>query len=131
MNVRGVDFVVYHVPDMRRAKDFYRKTLGLARGGEYTGTWAEFATEPATLCLRATHLTPAQAARNPGQIRWAHAPAVALAVGDVYAAVEELRTKDVPIIAEPWETGVCHKAYIADPFGNPICLHQRKDGTFG
>ena|ERR687885_2823719 len=131
MKVRAVDFVVYHVPDMRQAKQFYGQTLGLARGGEYTSSWAEFATEPATLCLRTTHLSPGEAARNPQQRKWVDAPAVALAVDDVYAAVEELRAKGVQILVEPWETNVCYKAFIADPFGNPICLHQRKDGTAG
>ena len=45
------------------------------------------------------------------------------------AAVEELRAKGVEVLLEPWETR--DKAYVADPFGNPICLHQRKDGTAG
>jgi uncharacterized Ntn-hydrolase superfamily protein/catechol 2,3-dioxygenase-like lactoylglutathione lyase family enzyme len=128
--VRAVDYVVYHVPDMRKAKAFYRKTLGLSPRGEYTATWAEFGADPTTLCLRATHEGPG-AREDPGQIRQMEAPAVALAVDDVYAAVEELRTQGVQILVEPWETSVCFKAFIADPFGNPICLHQRKDGTVG
>ena len=45
--------------------------------------------------------------------------------------MEELRAQGVPVLVEPWETAVCHKAFIADPFGNPLCLHQRKDGTAG
>jgi catechol 2,3-dioxygenase-like lactoylglutathione lyase family enzyme len=131
MNVRGIDFVVYHVPDMRRAKAFYRRTLGLAPRGEYTGSWAEFGTEPTTLCLRTTHLGPGEARANPKQVKWVPTPAIALAVADVSAVVEELRGQGVAILVEPWETRVCHKAFIADPFGNPICLHQRKDGTAG
>ncbi len=129
MNVRGVDFVVYHVPDMRRAKAFYRQTLGLSPKGEYTGYWAEFGTEPTRLCLRAMRHPPGTPAD--AQPRWVDAPTIALAVRDVSAAVEELRAKGVEVLLEPWETRVCHKAYIADPFGNPICLHQRKDGTAG
>ena len=49
VGIRAIDYVVYHVPDMRKAKAFYRKTLGLAPRGEYTGSWAEFGTEPTTL----------------------------------------------------------------------------------
>ena len=131
MNVRAIDYVVYHVPNMRQAKAFYRQTLGLAPRGEYTASWAEFGTEPTTLCLRTTHLSPGEVQRNPHQIKWVETPAVALAVADVSAAVEELRAQGVSILVEPWETAVCHKAFIADPFGNPICLHQRKDGTAG
>jgi catechol 2,3-dioxygenase-like lactoylglutathione lyase family enzyme len=129
MNVCAVDLVVYHVPDMRRAKAFYRQTLGLSPRGEYTEYWAEFGTEPTRLCLRASYHPPAVPKET--QPHWVDAPAVALAVDDVGAAVAELRAKGVEIVLEPWETRVCHKAFIADPFGNPICLHQRKDGNAG
>ena len=120
MRVRAVDFVVYTVPDMQKAKAFYHGTLGLPRGGEYTGFWAEFATEPVALCLC-----------DPDPGPWEGGTAVALAVDDVPAAVDELRAQGVPILMEPTETGVCRIAFIADPFGNRICLHQRKDGTAG
>jgi predicted enzyme related to lactoylglutathione lyase len=117
---------------LERASPLERKTLGLSRGSEYTGSWAEFATEPTTLCLRTTRLSHGEAAKHPQQRRWVDAPAaVALAVDDVAAAVEELRAQGVAILVEPWETAVCFKAFIADPFGNPICLHQRKNGTAG
>jgi predicted enzyme related to lactoylglutathione lyase len=120
MRVRAVDFVVYNVPDMKRAKAFYHGTLGLPRGGEYTGFWAEFATEPVALCLCDPYPGP-----------WEGGTAVALAVDDVSAAVDELRANGVSILMEPTETGVCRIAFVADPFGNRICLHQRKDGTAG
>ena len=86
---------------------------------------------PTTLCLRTTHLSPGEARRNPNQVKWVDTPAVTLAVADVTAAVGDLRAQGVSILIEPWETAVGHKAFIADPFGNPICLHQRKDGTAG
>ena len=120
MRVRAVDFVVYNIPDMAKAKAFYSGVLGLPRGGEYTGFWAEFATEPVTLCLC-----------DPDPGPWEGSTAIALAVDDVYAAVEELRAKAVRVLMEPVETGVCHTAFIEDPFGNRICIHQRKDGTAG
>jgi predicted enzyme related to lactoylglutathione lyase len=53
------------------------------------------------------------------------------AVPDVRAAVEELRAAGVPIRVEPWERGVCWNAMIADPDGNLVRLHERKDGTAG
>jgi predicted enzyme related to lactoylglutathione lyase len=56
---------------------------------------------------------------------------VALAVDDVSAAVEELRDKGVVIKMEPLETGDCYMAVVAEPDGNQIVIHQRKDGTFG
>jgi predicted enzyme related to lactoylglutathione lyase len=32
---------------------------------------------------------------------------------------------------EPIETPVCFMAVVADPDGNQILIHHRKDGTFG
>jgi predicted enzyme related to lactoylglutathione lyase len=37
----------------------------------------------------------------------------------------------VKILIEPVETRVCWMAWIADPAGNRLCLHSRKDGTAG
>jgi predicted enzyme related to lactoylglutathione lyase len=62
---------------------------------------------------------------------WRGGPAVALAVDAVHAAIEELRAKGVEVLADPRETGGCFTAYLADPDGNRICLHQRMDGTAG
>jgi predicted enzyme related to lactoylglutathione lyase len=56
---------------------------------------------------------------------------VALAVDDVGQAVEELRGKGVTIAMETIESPVCWMAVVADPDGNQVLLHQRKNGTFG
>jgi predicted enzyme related to lactoylglutathione lyase len=121
MKTKAVDFVVYNVTDMAKAVAFYRDTLGMAfdfnEEGEF---WTEFDSPPVSFALC-----------RPGDGDWKGPPAVALAVEDVYAAVEELRKKGVRVLAEPEETSVCHMAFIADPDGNRICLHQRKDGTAG
>ena len=125
MRTRAIDFVVYPVTDLPRALAFYRDTLGLrfplteeaAEPGDF---WTEFDSPPVALALCA-----------PPSDDWRGPPAVALAVDDVRAAVEELRTKGVPILAEPRDTGGCTTAYVADPDGNRVCLHQRHDGTAG
>jgi len=49
----------------------------------------------------------------------------------VVEAVEELKGKGVTVYMQPMETPVCWLAAIVDPDGNPVGLHQRKDGTFG
>lgn len=54
-----------------------------------------------------------------------------MAVDDVKKAVEYLKTKKVKIVEEPNETEVCFMATVADPDGNEIKLHRRKDGTVG
>jgi predicted enzyme related to lactoylglutathione lyase len=123
MKTKALDFVVYSVPDMKKAFAFYRDTLGidfpLVEEGK---TWTEFDSPPLALALHQP---------REGSFSWPGTPAVGLAVDDVYAAVEELRAKGVKIVSEPVETSVCHMAFIEDPFGNRLCLHQRKDGTVG
>jgi predicted enzyme related to lactoylglutathione lyase len=119
--VRALDYFVYTVADMDRAVTFYRDTLGMHFGfGERSGFWTEFDSPPVALALCA-----------PGDGDWKGPPAAALAVPDVRAKVEQLRAQGVPILAEPVETGVCVMAFVADPDGNRVCLHQRKDGTAG
>jgi predicted enzyme related to lactoylglutathione lyase len=120
MRVRAVDFVVVNVSDVDRALAFYRETLGMTFPlTEDSAHWKELDTPPVALALRLD-------AGNPGVNA-----AVALAVDDLSAAVEELRAKGVPILLEPYETDVCYTAMIGDPDGNLLLLHQRKDGTAG
>src|ERR671936_900653 len=124
MKPRAVDFVSYTVTDMNRSEAFYRDALGLRvttqRGepGTRSNGFMEFEAGGTTISL--TKLPEP----HPNAI-------VALAVEDVGAAVEELRGKDVPIRMEPLETPDCFMAVVADPDGNQILIHQRKDGTFG
>ena len=123
--VRAIDFVMYNTKDIRRARAFYQKIFGLKRGGEWNDFWSEFATAPVTLSLNGP---PNK--RHPDW-QWAGPACVALAVDDVRAAVAACRRRRVKILIEPIETRVCWMAWIADPDGNRICLHSRKDGTAG
>lgn len=53
MQIKGVDFVLYHVSDYKRAVEFYRDILGLKLGEEYGGYWGEFAVGSVTLAISA------------------------------------------------------------------------------
>jgi predicted enzyme related to lactoylglutathione lyase len=121
--VRAVDFVMYCVRDMRRTRAFYRDLFGLKRGGEWNAFWSEFKTAPVTLCLNGPSDKP--------NWNWQGPAAVALAVGDIHATIRECRRRKVKVLLDPVESSVCWMAFIADPEGNRICLHQRKDGTAG
>ena len=125
MQTRAVDYVVYNVSDLEKAIPFYRDTLGLPFDYVYEGWWAEFNVQPVSLALCAP---PVGQAPQPG---YQGGATVALAVQDISAAVETLRRQGVPILLEPQESPVCYTATIADPDGNRINLHQRKDGTAG
>ncbi len=123
MQVEQVDFVAIPTRDIAKATAFYRDVLGLAlsqeRGepGTRGNGYMEF--ECGGVSIGLTQMEPLPNA------------AMALAVDDVYAAVEELRGKGVTIGMEPVETGDCFIAAIEDPEGNQIVIHQRKDGTAG
>ena len=121
--VRAVDFIMYCTRDMRRTRKFYRELFGLKRGGEWNNFWSEFKTSPVTLCLNGPSTRP--------NWNWQGPAAIAFAVPDIQAAIKACRRRKVKILIEPVETRVCWMAFIADPEGNRICLHQRKDGTAG
>jgi predicted enzyme related to lactoylglutathione lyase len=123
MKIRAVDFVGYHVSDLKRSVAFYRDILGLqflADSSDVEKGWAEFQIGNVTFDMLA--FDPARAGTSSG---------LALAVDDVKKALEELRSKGVKVVQEQYETRVCWGAGIADPDGNQIYLHQRKDGTAG
>ncbi|HET7535631.1 MAG TPA: VOC family protein, partial [Candidatus Didemnitutus sp.] len=123
--VRALDFVMYNTKDLRATRAFYQKLFGFKRGEEWTDWWSEFDTKPLTLCLNGN-----EHQRHP-EWDWSGPACVALAVDDVPAAVEQCRKNGVTVLIEPTETRVCWMAWIADPDGNRICLHSRKDGTTG
>jgi len=123
--VRAVDFVMYCTSDMVRTRSFYQKLFGLKRGEEWNHFWSEFKSSPVTLCLNGPHHG------RDKQWNWQGPAAIALAVADIHGAIATCRKRKVKILIEPVETNVCWMAFIADPDGNRICLHQRKDGTAG
>ncbi len=123
--VRALDFVMYNTKDIRRTRAFYQKLFGFKRGHEWNDFWSEFATAPLTLCLNG----PSRSA-DP-KWNWQGPACVALAVDHVPTAIAQCRRRRVKILIEPVETRVCWMAWIADPAGNRICLHSRKDGTAG
>jgi predicted enzyme related to lactoylglutathione lyase len=155
MQPRAVDFVYYNVSDIGRAVAFYRDTLGITvrfhkgMDGFTLFPWAELDAGSLTIALVGTSGAPAAevdlSSKWP-EHRWvvdkpayfeppAHdqqgGATVALAVEDVAATVTELRAKGVRIVMEPLESPVCYIAIVADPDGNRIALHQRKNGTYG
>ena len=46
-------------------------------------------------------------------------------VDDVPAARKELETKRVAFSADTIDSGVCHMAFVHDPVGNSLLLHDR------
>jgi len=122
--VRAVDFVMYCTTNMSRTRAFYQKLFGFKPGEEWNAGWSEFASEPLTFCLDGP-------AKGQKKSIWDGPPAIAFAVSDIHTAVAKCRRRKVKVLQPPKETRVCWMAFIVDPSGNRICLHQRKDGTAG
>ena len=120
MKIRGVDYVMYYVSDLKKGVDFYKNVLGLKPVGEPGESWAEFQAGNVTFDIGTYDKEMVGKCSGVG-----------FAVEDVAKALTELKKKGVKIIDEVWESPVCHGASIADPDGNKIGLHNRKDGTFG
>jgi predicted enzyme related to lactoylglutathione lyase len=116
---------MYCTKNIRRTRAFYQRLFGLKKGAEWNDFWSEFRTAPLTLCLNGP-----SSPRRP-EWNWQGPACIALAVDDVPKAVAACRRRGVKILIEPVETRVCWMAWIADPDGNRICLHSRKDGTAG
>lgn len=127
MQVRAVDFIGIPVAEIGPAKEFYGGHLGLRQTSGFEG-WAEYEAGNVTIALiqvGAEAIAARGAAGPEGTV------GVALAVPDVRAAVEELRQKGVQIVQETADYPPCFMATLADPSGNYVWLHQRKDGTAG
>ncbi len=102
---------------MAVAQAFYRDTLGLTPLSESDG-WSEYDLGNVTLSIVKSDDMP------PGG-------AVALAVEDVEATLNELKAAGVTVIKGPDESPVCHFASVLDPDGNSLWIHHRKDGPAG
>lgn len=123
--VRALDFVMYNTKNIRRTRAFYQKLFGFKRGEEWNDWWSEFHTAPLTFCLNGT-----KHERRP-EWDWSGPACVAVAVDDVPKAVAVCRRRGVKVLIDATETRVCWMAWIADPDGNRICLHARKNGSAG
>jgi len=125
VQARGVDFILVSVSDVERARKFYGETLGLKAGSEWPPSWFEFGAGDTTIAIG----TPPPDAPQPPYRQ--SGVSFALAVADAKATLDELQQKGVEVRMGADETPVCFMGMVADPDGNQIWIHQRKDGTAG
>jgi extradiol dioxygenase family protein len=118
MNVSGVDFICVPVTDIEKAREFYGEVLGLESGKQW-GDMPGFEYETGNLTVAVMQSDAF------GQEFAPHTHPVALHVDDVAAAREELEGKGIEFAMDTLDSGVCHMAFFADPFGNGLMLHHR------
>jgi predicted enzyme related to lactoylglutathione lyase len=119
LNVERADFVAVPVQDLKRADDFYGKTLGLRRNPNSSERWVEYELGNVTLAL----VSPE--AMGPDFQAQGHQMPIGLRVADVEEARRKLEAEGVEFQHETIDSGVCHLATFRDPDGNALQLHRR------
>src|SRR5262249_34164859 len=118
MKIKSIAFVGIPVTDIRRARRFYERVLGLAVADEMMGgKWIEYTVGDATLAIA-----------NVGE-QWtpsAQGTGAAFEVEDFDGAIKHLQHHQVCFAAEPFETPCCHMAVVQDPDGNKLIVHKLK-----
>jgi glyoxylase I family protein len=114
METLGIHHVALNVADVDEAVAFYTEILGGRLRDDrpdfgIAGAWIDFGAQQ-------LHLIEAPVPRNLGQ----H---FAVRVGDIDAAVEELRAHGIEI-ADPVGPASRRQTFLDDPAGNVIELHQ-------
>jgi catechol 2,3-dioxygenase-like lactoylglutathione lyase family enzyme len=115
IGVSKVDFVAIPSTDVGRARGFYVDTLGL-RPDERN---------PAEFWVGDTCFSIYEPAQYGLEFQPQTRAPLALHVDDVEAARKELQDKGVEFMGDTLDTGVCHMAFVADPDGNILMLHNR------
>ena len=120
MKITEIAFSYYPVTDLKRARQFYERTLGLKQGttfGDENQGWIEYDIGPGTLAITnfASEWKPS-----------ADGGGVGLEVENFDSAIAELKTAGTRFRVEPTETPVCFMAVVFDPDGNAVCIHKRK-----
>jgi predicted enzyme related to lactoylglutathione lyase len=117
--VERADFVAVPVQDLKRADDFYGKTLGLRRNPDSGDRWVEYELGNVTLAL----VSPE--AMGPDFEAQGHQMPIALRVPDVDEAREKLEAEGVEFVHATIDSGVCRLATFRDLDGNALQLHRR------
>lgn len=123
MKVLEIAFTGYCVTDMQRAKGFYEGVLGLelsrtygSAGGDFE--WAEYDIGGGTLALIGGNSEDWKPSSQ--------GTACALEVDDFQAFVDKIKSSDVKVVFDVAESPICHMIVGADPDGNRIVIHKRK-----
>lgn len=118
--IKKVAFTMYPVENMKRAREFYEKTLQLVPGAvTVEGAWVEYDL-PGGGCFAITTLAEGvKPSANSGG-------SVAFEVEDLDALVEKLKVEGIKFKLDTFSTPVCRIAVILDSEGNAVTLHQLK-----
>jgi predicted enzyme related to lactoylglutathione lyase len=116
--IKRIAFTCYPVTDMVRSRTFYEGILGLEPCDNFREVWQEYDIDGTTFAI-SSMITEFV---KPGS-----QSSVTFEVNNLKATMLRLKAKGVSLVAEePVESPVCWMAFIKDPDGNTISLHQCK-----
>lgn len=111
--IKKIAFVRHRSTDIDADKKFYGETLGLTLAKDYHGKWLEFE-GPDGKTIAIEQMSPE------GTL-----PSVALETDDIDAEVAKLRAAGASFEQEEiLDSGVCKMAFVKDPSGNALIIHQ-------
>jgi predicted enzyme related to lactoylglutathione lyase len=97
---------------MARARKFYEEALGLSLGKDFGGKWVEYYPGE-TGCFAISTMFKGKGF------------GVSFEVDDLDGVFSRLKQGGAKVGAEPFSTPVCRMAYVSDPDGNSVGLHQK------
>ena len=120
IDVTDIPFVAYPVTDLKRARDFYERIIGLKCTMDHELSdkgqrWIEYDIGHCALAIS-----------NVWEASGKSGVAAAFEVGDLDAALVKLQNEKVTIKSEVMESPGCRFFIISDPDGNDITIHQHK-----
>jgi predicted enzyme related to lactoylglutathione lyase len=127
LGVERADFVAVPVQDLKRADEFYGRTLGLVRNPNSSERWVEYELGNVTLALVSPEAMGSDFRAEGHQLP------IGLRVADVDEARSKLEAEGVEFMHGTIDSGVCRLATFSDPDGNKLQLHRRyapyRDGS--
>lgn len=114
--VEHIAFTLYPVKDMRRARRFYERALGLRMTKSFRGEWIEYHLSNGCFAI-------ATAAKSFGPN--AKSTQIAFEVDDVDAVVDRLCSNGAKIKMAPTSGSVCRVADLIDTEGNAFMIHAK------
>jgi predicted enzyme related to lactoylglutathione lyase len=121
VRIKEIAFTGYPVTDLARARAFYENLLGLVPSMtlDHEGKgWIEYEVGSSTVAI--TNMDPEHWKPS------ADGPSLAFEVEDFDSAMQAMRNAGVLISVEPLELPTCRFAVVADPDGNSVAIHQRR-----
>lgn len=116
IQTRGIDFVMYLVKDMERARHFYENAFELRRGAFDNAYFVEYQLPDGN----------AFALAHDPSGEWTQCGGALFSVADLEPAVQRVQELGATLARPLIEGKTCRSAWCTDPEGNPFGLHQRK-----